>query len=96
MLEKFFGDDTTSSLDGQINAVLSKMGEIGVDADEYPTMVGHLERLTAIKKNQKQDAVKADTLAIIAGNLLGILLIIAYEQKHVMTSKGFSQLIKPR
>jgi hypothetical protein len=33
---------------------------------------------------------------MILGNLMGILVIVAYEQKHVMTSKGFSQLIRPK
>lgn len=83
-------------VDRQIEAVLRKMQEVGVSSDEYPTLLKYLERLHDIRGNEKPDRVKRDTIAIVAGNLLGILLIVFYEQRHVLSSKGFTQIIHPR
>jgi hypothetical protein len=35
-------------------------------------------------------------MAIVVGNILGILVIVAYEQKHVMVSKGLGFVIKAK
>lgn len=61
----------------------------------YAKMVVFLDRLHEIKAKTSRVRVSPDTIALIAGNLLGILLIIMYEQKHVMTSKAQSMLIRP-
>lgn len=95
MLRQFFRSETTRPVDPEIDAVLDKMHAIGVDSEEYPTLMTYLERLHEIKAKVRRDPVSRDTIALVAGNLLGILLIVAYEQKHVMTSKGFSQIIRP-
>lgn len=96
MLRRFFKEEEEETpVDKQIDAVLSEMSAEGVDSDKYPKLMGYLERLTKLKQNEKLPPVSRDTIALIAGNLLGILLIVAYEQKHVMTSKGFNQIIRP-
>lgn len=93
---KRFMKEKTHPLDGQIDAVLSNMNGSEMLSDDYSTLLRHLERFHALKDNEKPEGVSRDTIAVVAGNLLGILLIVAYEQKHVMTSKGMSQLIRPR
>jgi hypothetical protein len=88
-------DQGNESIEREIASVLDQMETIGVMDERYPIMIGHLEKLNDIKtKNRSQ--INLDTLALIGGNLLGIILIIAYEQKHVITSKGLSQIIRPR
>jgi hypothetical protein len=91
-----FSNDETKSLNKQIDAVLDKMDDVGVDSDEYRKLMKSLERLTDIKKKLRREPVSRNTMILVAGNLLGILLIIAYEQTHVMTSKGFSHVIRPK
>lgn len=95
MLRQFFEEEKTP-LDEQIEAVLAEMDARGVYSEEYPKLMQLLERLHQIKTNERRDPVSRDTIALIMGNLMGILLIVAYEQKHVMTSKGFSQIIRPK
>lgn len=96
MLRQFFKSEIPTPIDGLIDAVMDEMHKEGVFSDKYPTLMNHLNRLYEIKANQRRTPVSRDTMAIVAGNLPGILLIVAYEQKHVMTSKGFSQLIRPK
>jgi hypothetical protein len=33
---------------------------------------------------------------VVLGNLLGILIIVAYEEKHVITSKAMPLFIRPK
>lgn len=40
--------------------------------------------------------VTHDTLAIVAGNLLGIAIVVGYERAHVLTSKAFANVLKTR
>lgn len=96
MLREFFSNDTSTTVDEQISAILAAMKRAGVDSEEYPKLIGYLERLTDVKDKVVQKPVSRDTIALIGGNLLGILLIVAYEQRHVMTSQGFRQIIRPR
>lgn len=91
-----FRKEKTHPLDAPIAVVLGTMDNSDVLSEEYSTLIRHLERFHDIKEKEQPDPVSRDTIALVAGNLLGILLIVAYEQKHVMTSKGFSQIIRPR
>lgn len=95
MLRRIFWRETTSPIDPLITKVLEEMEQKGPFSDGYNDLLRDLERLYEIKNHDRLDPVSRDTLAMIAGNLLGILLIVAYEQKHVVTSKGFAQIIRP-
>lgn len=97
MLREIFNrKKETTPVDEQIDAVLKKMKAVGVVHDDYPTLMRHLERLIDLKAKDRRERISRDTMALIAGNLMGILVIVAYEQKHVMTSKGLNQIIRPR
>ncbi len=67
-----------------------------VYSDEYSKLMAYLERLNEVKARERRDPVSRDTVALVVGNLVGILLIVAYEQKHVMSTKGFNQIIRPK
>lgn len=96
MLRYFFtnGEEPTP-VDDLIEAVLEEMRVYGPAAPEYQELMGNLERLYELKAKNRPKPVSRDTIAIVAGNLLGILLIVAYEQKHVLSSKGMTQIIRP-
>lgn len=86
----------TDQLDDQVTRILDEMSMIDTESEEYQVLLGRLERLSELKAKKAPSPIDRNTIALIAGNLLGILLIVAYEQKHVMTSKGFGQIIKPK
>lgn len=48
------------------------------------------------KEAGKPDRVSKETLAVIGGNLAGILLIISYERMNVIASKALSFVLKSR
>lgn len=82
-------------LDVPIMRILDEMQEFGPQSPEYPILLGHLERLVELKKTKKQP-INLDNALVVAGNLLGILVIVAYEQKHVFASKAQGFILKPK
>lgn len=95
MLRRFFSDDTTSPVDSLIDTVLHEMHQADVDSEEYAKRMAYLERLYELKTKNRREPISRDTIALAFTNLAGILLIVAYEQRHVMTSKALGQLIRP-
>lgn len=93
---KIFSREKTTPVDREIDAVLQEMQKIGVYHDDYPTMMKHLDQLYDLREKSKPKVVSRDTLLVVGGNLLGVLLIVASERSHVMMSKGLGQLIRPK
>ena len=89
-----FKKDEETALDVLIADVLSRMKTLDPCADEYTDLMLVLKNLQELKDAERPPRVSEDTKMIVIGNLLGILLIIAYEQKHAITSKGFQQILR--
>jgi hypothetical protein len=88
--------ESTSIYDEPIEKTLEELRQHDPESDEYTKALAALERLTKLKNGKRSKfGVSPDTAAIVLGNLLGILIIVAYEQKHAMTSKGLNY-IKPQ
>lgn len=84
-------------LNNEINAVLDSMSVYGPDTPEYPKFIAHLRELNELRQNKKSARrVSPDTVALVLGNLGGILIVVAYEHVHVITSKGFNLLLKAK
>jgi hypothetical protein len=85
-----------SVVDEAIGDVLTQMNTYGVETLEYREAMDYLDRLMKMKAEERRFKVTPDTIAIIAGNLVGILIIVGYERGHVMTSKVMGFVIKPK
>jgi hypothetical protein len=84
----------TSPVDGQIDAILDQMKKVKVTSEEYPSLITHLERLHKLKAKARRPRVSPDAWVYFGTGVIQVLIIVAYEQKHVMTSRGFT-LIHP-
>lgn len=90
-----FWQEKPSVFDEQIAEVLTKMNAAKPGTEEYIHLLGNLERLTSMKEKSKNIMrVSPDTIAIVAGNVLCVLIVVGYERNHALTSKGMS-FIKP-
>lgn len=87
-----------SVLDEPIGNILTRMNEVGMDDQKYNECVDRLDRLMEMKADERRSRIDPNTVIIVLGNLLGILVIVAYEQKHVMVSRalGFVNRTEPR
>jgi hypothetical protein len=91
-----FVKEKPSALEDAIERVMEHMKRVDTDTEEYSQLIAHLERLNKMKQEQKRNRISPDTMAIVCGNLLGILIIVSYERMHVMTSKGVGFILKPK
>ena len=84
-----------SVFDAPIRKVLTQMAVYGPEDPEYAKLIEHLDRLNQMKADERKSRVSPDTMALVFGNLAGILIIVAYEQKHVMVSRAVNFLARP-
>lgn len=92
---KSLKSEGAQKLSDAINRASCTLATCDVGSDEYSKTLSHLERLYTIKAEKRRNRVTPDTMLLVAGNLLGILVIVAYEQKHVLPKAlGFVPKVK--
>jgi hypothetical protein len=82
-------------LEGEIESVLRHLSVSGVDSADYQKGLNHLTKLYELK-GEKPDRVKKDTMALIVGNLAGIVLILKHERMDIITSKALSFVMRAK
>jgi cysteine sulfinate desulfinase/cysteine desulfurase-like protein len=92
----FRNTQTPTGIDLAIDDLLSELKGFTADTKEYATMIKQLQKLHAMKVAEKPSNVSPDTLAMIVGNLMGIVLILEFERMNVITSKAMSFVSKLR
>jgi hypothetical protein len=86
-----------SDLDGAIEQLKLELNAYAPGEPEWNASMDRLERLIELRgKTSPARRVSPDTLALVAGNLLGILVIVGYEHSHVMVSKASGFIIRPK
>lgn len=85
-----------TQLENLTERILTSMNEYGPESPEYPALLSRLEDVMKLRSSQEPQKTDRNTMALVAGNLLGILIIVAYEQKHVFTSKGLGLILKSK
>lgn len=85
--------NTNPDLNVPINNLLPHMVDADPSSEEYAAMVDQLVKLYKLKEIKSSRSVSPDTLALVAANLAGIMLIVGHERANVVTSKaiGFVQ-----
>lgn len=85
-----------SALEEAIDAVFSDMTHHRSDDDAYSRSVDQLTKLYKLKEINPPKQISPDTLVIVVGNLLGIILIVGHERMNVVTSKALNFILKLR
>jgi hypothetical protein len=79
------------------NFLLKKIEAESAEMENYSKVkLAELEMDLKTKEFEKSRRVSPDTLAIVAANIAGILLIIGYERANVVTSKALSFILKTK
>lgn len=86
----------TSGLTNAINDVFREMSSQSSDTEEYSKMVDQLSKLYSLKEIDAPKRINPDTLALVLGNLAGIVLIVGHERMNVVTSKAMNFVLKMR
>jgi predicted unusual protein kinase regulating ubiquinone biosynthesis (AarF/ABC1/UbiB family) len=85
-------EKSKKTLDQEIERVLNDMEQYPVGSNEYRQAADNLKVLCEARGVKSPRTLSTDTIVSAAVNILGILLVLNYEQLHVITSKalGFS------
>lgn len=87
-----------SVLESEKEAILTRLQEIDPLDDAYPKMIYRLGDITELEEKNKKlkKTVSPDTMALIGANLVGIIVVLAWEEKHVIATKAFGMISKLR
>jgi hypothetical protein len=85
-----------SEFDEAVNRVLANLKEIDLGTEEYVERLAYLERLNKLRSEERSRKVSPDTMAIVAANILGILIVVGYEQGNVIASKGLGFVLRTK
>lgn len=91
-----FSKKAESDLDRQIDRALHDMSNHNIGTEKYLVSLRMATELIKLKKEHKSSTVSKDTIAVVAGNLVGIFMVIKHESVNVITSKAMSLLLRPR
>jgi len=93
---QFTKKDKRTNLEKEIDSIIIDMSNYEVHSKEYSVIVENLEKLYKVKTNESSHRISPDTIAIIAGNLLGIALIMGYEKANIITTKALGFVLRGR
>lgn len=81
-----------TGLEEAISRLHADMQTVDPNTEAYTKMAKNLGKLYKLRALDKEDKYRPspDTLALVLANLLGIVIIVGYEQKNVIASKALS------
>ena len=92
----FTKEKKVSNLDELINSAEEALLLLEETDSKYQVVVDNLKRLYELKAQSRKQRISPDTVAIIAANLLGIILILGYEKANIVTSKAVGFILRGR
>jgi hypothetical protein len=75
-------------LESVISYVESEMKSYDADSKEFKEAAARYQQLKALQADMKPKRLSADAMLTAATSILGIVIIVGYEQKNVITSKA--------
>lgn len=89
--------DKKPNIKQEVDHIIGYMAGLEPDSKEYSTAASNLDVLVKAKSCENTTKkISPDTIAVVVGNLLGIVLVLNYEKMNVITSKAFGMIIKGR
>ncbi|MCA1806542.1 MAG: hypothetical protein LC687_01565 [Actinobacteria bacterium] len=85
-----------AELEHAIENLLALLTRTDPRSEEYAVMTEQLEKLYSIREKPSKDRISPDTLALVIGNLVGIVVIVGHERAHIVTSKAINFVMKLR
>lgn len=84
-------------LDYAIEKLVDELETYNSGDPEYQQALDNLDRLHRMRNAEPRRApISWDTVATVAAYLGGIVIVVGYEHKNVITSKALSLLPKPK
>jgi hypothetical protein len=85
-----------TSLEIALDRAIRELGHYPIGSANYLETMEIVLKLHRMKEEEKSESVSKNTLLVVAGNLLGIVLIINHEYFHPVMSRAMGLLLKPK
>ena len=66
-----------------------------IGSEEYERTLDRAIKLHKMLSEERSSYVSKDTMAVIAANLLGLIIIVKHEYANVISARAMNWLIKP-
>ena len=93
---KLIRSDVRADLEKEISDLTKKLGVLEPSSKEYQLVAENVVRLCNARSYIKDRFISWDTMAVVGGNILGILLVLNHEKLDIISSKAFGLIIKGR
>jgi len=91
-----FGSKKQTRFDKEKDRILDQLSTLSAESKTYADAVKNYDLLCKTATYKKDGSVSMDTIITVTANILGIALVLGYEQAHVVTSKALNFIIKPK
>lgn len=85
-----------SLLDDALDKAIRALNNHPIGSKDYSDTLHVVSQLHEMKQREKSSSVSKDTMAIVGGNLLGIIMILKHEHVNVITSRAMNLLLRAR
>jgi hypothetical protein len=92
---KLFAHDE-SEYDKQLRRVLRELETTEPNSEEYERLLERLNRLQKMRAEDRPERLSPNTAALVATNILGIVMIVRHEQFNVIVTKALGFVIRPK
>lgn len=89
-------DTNRQGLEKTIDDLIVQMSYHQPDTEAYKAMAENLIKLYALRDEKSAKGVSPDAMLAVAGNLLGIAMIVGHERIGVVTSKALQFVMKAK
>lgn len=93
-LDRFKKKVEENPFDSQLRAAMLDLQQYDTSSDEYKRQLDVVDRLIKIRQGEQPDKISRNTMLIVGASFAQLLVLIAYENKHVLSQKGFSSIMK--
>ena len=83
-------------LESELDRALVRLRTEMPTSEDYAKTLSLVERLNGMLDKDIPEAVSKNTMLIVGGNLLGIILILKHEHLNIITSKALGFVIRAR
>lgn len=80
------------TIEKEIDRCLNEMKKFHVESDEYRKAAANLKALYEANANKPHNVISPETIALVAANLTGIVLVLYFERTGSVISKAFGMI----
>lgn len=92
--------DRRTALEKEMDRLSTLLRDTDPDSPEYTLLIDELTQLSEIQAKQKPvkevKRIDPNTVLVVLGGLAEIVLIMSYENLHVLSTKAFGRILRPR